>query len=491
MEKSRVVERALAVLLAALPPVAVHGQSRMVGQVTDNTGGALPGVTVEASSPALIEGRRVAATDGQGRYGIVDLRPGTYEVTFTLAGFSTVVRDGLALPSDFAMTIDVQMLVGALEETVTVTGEAPIVDVQQAQRTQVIPREVIDAVPTGRSWQTRVALMPGVRTSLDIGGSHAMDQHAVRTAGLADNNTTVLIDGMQLNNLSSDGASQYYLNDAFTHEMAVQTSGPDAETSAGGVRVSLIPREGGNELSGTFYHEAMNRDFTWSNLTPRLRDQGVASVDRIDRAYEVNGSLGGPVARDRVWFFYSGHRRIRDRVVLDSFYRDGSPGIDDRQVHGNNLRLTIQGTARDKLSVWFDRNNKVAGHNHSAGEDVETASMSRGLGRHPPPATPGRRSGRRRSAPGSSRRLAGRPIASITSTDLSPGCGRTGRPTCEAASRRPVWRSTPPRPSPSIPGIRSCRASIPNRPASNASATRSWTSPRPPSGTCCRPGCPT
>lgn len=384
MEKSRVVERALAVLLAALPPAAVHGQSRMVGQVTDNTGGALPGVTVEASSPALIEGRRIAVTDGQGRYGIVDLRPGTYEVTFTLAGFSTVVRDELALPSDFAMTIDVEMLVGALEETITVTGEAPIVDVQQAQRTQVIPREVIDAVPTGRSWQTRVALMPGVRTSLDIGGSHAMDQHAIRTAGLEDNNTTVLIDGMQLNNLSSDGASQYYLNDAFTHEMAVQTSGPDAETSAGGVRVSLIPREGGNDLSGTFYHEAMNRDFTWSNLTPRLRDQGVASVDRIDRAYEVNGSLGGPVARDRVWFFYSGHRRIRDRVVLDSFYRDGSPGIDDRQVHDNNLRLTIQGTAKDKLSVWFDRNNKVTGHNHSAGEDVETVSMSRGLGRHPP-----------------------------------------------------------------------------------------------------------
>ena len=313
MEKSRVVERALAVLLAALIPAAAPAQSRMAGQVTDNTGGALPGVTVEARSPALIEGLRIAVTDGRGRYGIVDLRPGAYELTFTLRGFTTVVRDGLALPSDFAMTIDVEMAVLALAETVTVSGEAPIVDVQQAQRTQVIPRGVIDAVPTGRSWQTRAALMPTVRTSLDIRGSRAMDQHAIRTAGLEDNNTTVVIDGMQLNSLSSDGASQYYLNDAFTDEMAVQTSGPDAETSAGGVRVSLIPREGGNELSGTFYYEAMNRDFTWSNLTPRLREQGVASVDRIDRAYEVNGSLGGPVVRDRVWFFYSGHRRIRDR----------------------------------------------------------------------------------------------------------------------------------------------------------------------------------
>ncbi|MCY4029551.1 MAG: carboxypeptidase regulatory-like domain-containing protein [Acidobacteria bacterium] len=386
MQWSRFLNRALAVAFAVvlLSAAAAHGQGRIAGRVTDNTGGVLPGVTVEARSPVLIEGSRVAITDGQGRYGIVDLRPGTYEVAFTLPGFSTVVRDGLELPASFAMTIAVEMRVGALAETITVSGRAPIVDAQQAPRTQVIPREVIDAVPTGRSWQTRVALMPGVRTTLDIGGSHAMDQHALRTAGLDDKNTTVLIDGMLLNNLSSDGASQYYLNDAFTHEMAVQTSGPDAETSAGGVRVTMIPREGGNAFSGTFYYEAMNREFASSNLTSRLRDQGVASVDRIDRAYEVNGSFGGPVVRDRLWFFYSGHRRIRDRVVLDSFYRDGSPGIDDRQVHGNNLRLTIQGTPRDKFSAWYDRNNKVTGHNHVVGEDVETASTNRGIGRHPP-----------------------------------------------------------------------------------------------------------
>ena len=226
--------------------------------------------------------------------------------------------------------------------------------------------------------------MPGVQTTLDIGGSRAMDQHYIQTAGLDDDNTSVTIDGMLINGLSSDGGSQYYLNDAFTHEMAVEMSGPDAETSSGGVLVTMIPREGGNELSGTFYYEAMNRDFTSSNLTPRLTNHGVRSVDRIDRSYEVNGSLGGPVVRDRVWFFYTGHRRIRDRVVLDSFHRDGSPGIDDRQVHGNNLRFTIQATRNNKLSVWYDRNNKLTGHNHTAGEDVETVSESRGLGKHGP-----------------------------------------------------------------------------------------------------------
>ena len=260
MNRNRVLRRALVVLLGvALLPAAAYGQSQIVGQVTDNTGGVLPGVTIEASSPVLIEGRRAAITDSQGRYGIVDLRPGTYEVTFTLPGFSTVVRDELALPANFAMTIDVEMLVGALEETITVSGEAPLVDVQQAQRSQVIPRDVIDAVPTGRSWQTRVALMPGVQTTLDIGGSRAMDQHYIQTAGLDDDNTSVTIDGMLINSLSSDGGSQYYLNDAFTHEMAVETSGPDAETSTGGVRVTMIPREGGNEISGTFYYETMNR----------------------------------------------------------------------------------------------------------------------------------------------------------------------------------------------------------------------------------------
>ena len=281
MERNHVLKRALVVLLGvALLPATAYGQSQIVGQVTDNTGGVLPGVTVEAASPVLIEGSRITITDSQGRYGIVDLRPGDYEVTFTLPGFSTVIRDELALPANFAMTIDVEMLVGALEETITVSGEAPLVDVQQAQRSQVIPRDVIDAVPTGRSWQTRVALMPGVQTTLDIGGSRAMDQHYIQTAGLDDDNTSVTIDGMLINSLSSDGGSQYYLNDAFTHEMAVETSGPG--------RGDVHGRRAGHHDSAGGGQRALG------HVLLRADEPGLHVVEPDPAAHEPGRHLRGP-----------------------------------------------------------------------------------------------------------------------------------------------------------------------------------------------------
>ena len=148
-----------------LAPVTGLAQtnSTFTGEVTDNTGGVLPGVTVEAASPALIEGSRIAITDGQGRYTIVDLRPGDYVLTFTLPGFTTVIRDQLALPGGFTMTIDAEMGVGGLEETITVSGESPIVDVQSTSRAEVLDREMLDAIPTGRNLQSTAQLIPGVK----------------------------------------------------------------------------------------------------------------------------------------------------------------------------------------------------------------------------------------------------------------------------------------------------------------------------------------
>jgi hypothetical protein len=123
---------------------AAWAQSAIAGVVRDDSGGVLPGVTVEASSPALIGGSRSAVTDDQGRYNIVDVRPGTYSVTFALAGFTTVKRDGIVLAANFTAPINIEMKVGALEETITVSGESPIVDVQNVVRQTVLTREVLD-----------------------------------------------------------------------------------------------------------------------------------------------------------------------------------------------------------------------------------------------------------------------------------------------------------------------------------------------------------
>ena len=135
--------------LLILPSLAA-AQSQITGQVRDESGGVLPGVTVEAASPVLIEKQKVAITDDQGRYTIVDLRPGTYKMTFTLTGFATVVRDGLELPANFVATINADLKVGSLEETITVSGQTPLVDVTQATRTQTLSRDVIDTLPTTR-----------------------------------------------------------------------------------------------------------------------------------------------------------------------------------------------------------------------------------------------------------------------------------------------------------------------------------------------------
>src|SRR5947208_3779409 len=151
----------LAVLacLVLLPSLAA-AQSQVAGTVKDESGGVLPGVTVEAASPALIEKSKSAVTDSNGRYTIVDLRQGTYKITFTLAGFSTVVREGVELPANFVSTINAEMKVGALEETITVSGQTPLVDVTQASRTQVITRDIMDALPTSRNIQSIGNLVP-------------------------------------------------------------------------------------------------------------------------------------------------------------------------------------------------------------------------------------------------------------------------------------------------------------------------------------------
>ena len=236
-------------------PAASSAQSAIAGQVRDNTGAVLPGVTVEAASPALIEGRRGVATDGQGRYSIVDVRPGTYTVTFTLAGFGTVIRQGIELPSNFTATVDATLNVGALEESVTVTGDAPLVDVQQTTRTQVLNREALDNLVTSRNTWTQAMLLAGVQmTGTDVGGSRAASDLLLESHGASSLHSTYNIDGMQVDTMLSDGREQNYYQDQSNQEVSIQTSGGNAEVAKGGVFLNMIPKDGGNEFHGTSVH---------------------------------------------------------------------------------------------------------------------------------------------------------------------------------------------------------------------------------------------
>src|SRR4029453_9114983 len=225
--------------LTLLPAVA-SAQSAINGTVKDTSGAAMPGVTVEASSDVLIEKVRSVVTNERGVYQLLDLRPGTYSITYTLPGFTTFKRAGVILPTWFAGAIDAELKVGELAETITVTGESPVVDVTTAVHTAVLDREAIDAIPTGRSIQGMGQLVVGVSLNLpDTGGARAMQQTYMTTHGMTGSNNSVLVDGLMVNGLQTDGQVQSYFNDAMNQEISYQTAGISADTSAGGVRLNM------------------------------------------------------------------------------------------------------------------------------------------------------------------------------------------------------------------------------------------------------------
>ena len=267
------------------------------GEVTDNTGGVLPGVTVEASSPVLIEGTRTAFTDGAGRYTIVDLRPGPYTLTFTLPGFSTVIREELQLPAAFTMTIDAVLRIGGLEETVTVSGAAPVVDVQTNARAEVLDRAILDAVPTGNTLQSTGQLIVGIKLNRpEVGLTTATQQTFMSVHGMSPSQVTVQVDGLNVNSIAEDGAIQNYHNHLASEEMVYETSGMTAETSGGGVRVNMVPRQGGNTVSGQLYFGGSIDAFQADGLEalePRTVERGVAGLEGIRGMYDLNAAVGG------------------------------------------------------------------------------------------------------------------------------------------------------------------------------------------------------
>ncbi len=386
----RAASAVLAIACIAILPAAALAQSAIAGTVKDTSGAVLPGVTVEAASPVLIEKVRAVATNDQGQFTIVDLRPGVYTVTFTLTGFNTFKREGLELPTDFTATINAEMRVGVLEETITVTGESPLVDVSSTARVQVLSREVLDTIPTGRSIYGMSQLITGVSLNVpDVGGSRAMQQTYMSTRGLTSANNIVQVDGLMINGLDGDGAVQQYINNAMVQEMSYQTAGAGADVSPGGVRVNIIPKDGGNRFSGSFFGAWSDGAWQSDNFTEELRMGGLRAVDKIDRIYDFNYGQGGPIIRDKLWFFGSVRAWGVDAPIADTFYvppgrtqaecQQGvvscEQGIDDQKIKSAMLRLTWQVSERNKFSVYFDEIDKYRGHGMNAGDDPLTASQ--------------------------------------------------------------------------------------------------------------------
>ena len=362
-------------LLGAGLPAVVSAQSTITGRVSDDTGGVLPGVTVVAASPALIEGSRTSVTDGQGVYTIIDLRPGVYTLTFSLTGFSIVRREGLELPSNFTATINAELRLGALEETIVVSGASPIVDAQSVQRTQVMSRDLLDAVPTARTPWSMASLVLGIKMIPDVGGAAQTTTTQISGIGLGAKHTTTLMDGFMVNGFHGDGGTQSYPNNATIEEATVQMGGASAEVSAGGPVFSMILRSGGNKFGGSAWLSRTDGAWVSDNVTPALRERGLSIGSSVTEIHDVTLALGGPILRDKLWFFESVRWTGTDLLVANTFFDNGEQARTNDFVNNFSSRLTWQASRRNKITVFYDRAKKYLKYGYIAPlQDPETGA---------------------------------------------------------------------------------------------------------------------
>jgi hypothetical protein len=345
-------------LLVLPSAVVAQTQTAIAGVARDTTGAVMPGVTVEVASPAIIEGTRVAVTDANGQYRVVDLRPGTYTVTFSLPGFSTVKREGVVLTSNFVASVNVELQVGAVQETITVTGDTPIVDVVSSTREEVLSREQLDSLPTGRDFTTMGNALPSVNMGrFDVGGSSTNQQGTLTAFGSRGEDLNVQIDGMNGANAGwGEGwFTIIYHNEADYQEMAYSTAGSNAENRTGGVVINMIPRVGGNELKVSSVLTFANDSMQATNVDDDLRAQGYTLAGGLDHVYDANISVGGPLVRDRVWFYGSARRWANFNKLPGVRHKDGSQAIDDTRFGAFTGRGTGQ-LGNTRVTVGYNYN---------------------------------------------------------------------------------------------------------------------------------------
>jgi len=347
-----------------LLPTTARAQGAIAGAVVDESGGVLPGVTVVAASPVLIEQERTAVTNGAGLYNIVDLRPGAYTVTFGLGGFSSVVREGIELSGSFVANVDATMVIGSVEETITVSGASPVVDVQSTIVEEVLTKERIAILPGSRTIKGRAALIPGVvvpggNTGAVAHGSDSQDSHTMVDGYKAGQHLV----GRGTGQLGVGSVTQ--TTEAAVEELVYDVGSQGAEYAFSGVRMNMIPKEGSNRFSAEFIGYGSNQNFEKDNQNQALKDDGFVYAPQLF-AWDFNGVAGGPIQENKLWWFGSFAGSRSDTQVLDTFYKEGNPNTPEGKggelattgAHFNDsetIRVTHQVSSRDKLRYSYDR----------------------------------------------------------------------------------------------------------------------------------------
>jgi len=355
MRTRTLVGAALCLALVVLPASAQEFRGRINGAVRDSSGGVLPGVTVTATSPALIQ-PQVTVTAADGTYRLIALPAGTYTVAFELTGFKTLRREGIRVVINTTLSVDALLEIATLEETVTVSGESPVVDTSTTSVGTNFTKELLTEIPNARDIWAAMSQAPGFQmTGYDVGGSHTGTQTGYITYGLDDQRTT-RIEG--INTTEGTAANAGYFDFGSFEEFQLGAAGQGADQDTAGASLNITVKSGGDRLSGTWYSD-WEGDATISNNVPGALTEtggvydgfvappgGVNRGNQIDRQYDVNASLGGPIYRGRAWFFASW--RLNDQYKFIT-------GVDDL-AQSKLTNYTVKGTYQ------LNRNNQIIGY---------------------------------------------------------------------------------------------------------------------------------
>jgi hypothetical protein len=352
----------LAVALCWIAPLPASAQSvasgTINGTVRDQSGGVLPGVTATLSSPALQVKQMVQVTDGEGAYRFVDLPAGTYTLKFELPGFSTLIREDLRLTVGFTARVDESMKVGAMEESVTVSGQSPVVDITSTSASVAFTKEVLDSVPRGRDLQNVLAMAPGVtQETIDVGGSTLAQRQDTSSYGMAAQ-PKLQYEGMNIA-MGADQNTPIYFIDNSLEEVQVRTSGNDAEVSTPGVSMVAIMKSGSNTFHGSYRASYQPESLQTSNLNDELRSQGIGTSPKLKKFYDFAADLGGRIVRDKLWF-YGGYAKQTKSQGTAGFA--AGPGPDGQYLTGDEPQAFFESALyqiSSKVSYQMSQNNRL------------------------------------------------------------------------------------------------------------------------------------
>jgi Carboxypeptidase regulatory-like domain len=380
MEGPLIISKLVRILIAAwlglavLAGTTVEAQQTGVvsGLVRDAQSGVLPGVTVTVTGAPLGGASRTVVTAETGVYSITALPPGSYSVAFELAGFAPQKRDGVSVQVARTTRLDVELGVGTLQETITVSGETPVVDVSSTVTQTNITKELYEAIPTGRNPWVMAGLVPGVVTGrLDVGGTEGMQQYNLEAFGSADSQKSFSIDGLKTNwPGGSGGATMQYYGFEMYEEYNMQTASGTAESDVSGIYMNMVTKSGGNRFASDHNFYFMNDSLQDDNVDDDLRRrlglaagaQTGAAGNPIDISYDWSSTLGGPIKKDKLWFFGATRRWRLDQLQIGARNQDGSQAIDDNRIENYMGKATWQAAANTRASVMFNRNLKYRFH---------------------------------------------------------------------------------------------------------------------------------